>query len=392
MNELNEGDFISSIRKKYSDNEKDIPIKTVVYVPNRSKMHGRFPVVSVHKRGDGRYVVVEQRPVHTQFSHENPDYIKFQQKLKNSMGNDPLIKFRSVKPAWKWASQGNYIERSFNRSYHEPYLPPMKNNWKAESKVGSLDYTDHIPGGGDKKIPSFPVKWDAKAKVGSFDNFNYPFKSRSYPPSEGSDGSGNQKWLRPRYGASAFNGAKTVHFTPGDVIEEHQKKVNKAKSKVGSLDNINFQSFGGNVEIPRFPVNWKAEAKIESLEKIFHEPGGGNVDIINLKPKWKGQSKIGSLENADHTPRPSRFKVPHFSTDWKSGAKIGSLDNVEHTPRGGDNKIFNDRLNWRRESKISHIWKNKPSNIDPYDPEYDEDAEIEARIREMFAHLNKSSS
>ena len=42
---------------------------------------------------------------------------------------------------------------------------------KVESKVGSLDYAKHKPGGGDKKIPSQRLDFsNAKSKIGANDN------------------------------------------------------------------------------------------------------------------------------------------------------------------------------------------------------------------------------
>lgn len=82
----------------------------------------------------------------------------------------------------------------------------------------------------------------------------------------------------------------------------------------------------------------------------------------------------------------NRASKCHFSDDFKqrAKAKIGSLENAEHTPRANNPQIFNTKLNWKKESKISALWKTKHRYDDPYDPEYDEDAEIEARIRELM--------
>ena len=372
------------------------PVKTVIYVPNRRKYTGRFPIVSVHKHPrDGRYVVVEQRPVNTNFSDKNHPLHALEERERQRNVYDSDIKFRSVKPAWKWATQGNYIERSFNRSYHTPYLPPLKNRWETGSKVGSLDYIDRTPKGGDKKVPNFKVKWNAEAKVGSLDNVDYdkryyqslPESNANSAPSGESTGSLKLPHIKPRYGGSGFTGPfSSIHFVPGGTAHLIKKK-NTAKSKVGSLDNVDFESFGGKNPIPKFhSPRYKTEAKVGSLEKIFHKPGGGDVDIIDFKPKWKSGAKIGSLDNIEHLPKRDRFQVPHFGENWeeKVTSKVGSLENADHVPKGGDKQIYNENVRWTSKSKIAPLWKTKNRYPDPRDLEYDEDWEIEQRIREML--------
>lgn len=376
--------------------DEEPPIKTVVYVPNRSKIKEQFPVVSVHKRKDGRYVVMEQRPVHTYFSGEKFNDIKTLEEKEDRINRE--TKYKYVKPPWKWSSKGKIMERSFDRNYYYPHLPPINNHLETvTSKVGSLDNAEYTPRLSNKKVPHFHVHWEAEPKVGSLDNVDYKKrKSRSHPASEMGNGSDISEFethslklppLKSRYGGSGDIGAfGNAHFTPGSTHPSPKSIKNAAKSKIGSLDNINYKPRGGDVEIPHFPHDFKAESKIGSLERVFHSPGGGDVQIIDLRPKWKSKPKIGSLDNISHSPQKSSFKVPHFSEDFKqrAKAKIGSLENAEHTPRSNNPQILNTKLNWKKESKISALWKTKHRYDDPYDPEYDEDAEIEARIRELM--------
>lgn len=50
----------------------------------------------------------------------------------------------------------------------------MKLEWNAKSKVGSLDYATHKPGGGDKKIITQKVDFkNVQSKVGSKDNLKH---------------------------------------------------------------------------------------------------------------------------------------------------------------------------------------------------------------------------
>ena len=45
-----------------------------------------------------------------------------------------------------------------------------KIDWKAQSKVGSLENSHHVPTGGDTKILMEEVKWDAGSRIGSQEN------------------------------------------------------------------------------------------------------------------------------------------------------------------------------------------------------------------------------
>ncbi|XP_033764100.1 microtubule-associated protein tau-like isoform X1 [Pecten maximus] len=378
------------------DDEDKVPIKTVLYVPHRSRYFGRFPIVTVHKHPrDGRYVVVEQRAIHTNFSDRHHEIKRLEELEKESGAYDPEVKFRSLKPAWKWGTKGNRIERSFNRSYQEPYLPPIDMPWSADAKVGSLDNADHIPGGGLKKVPNYKLNWEAKAKVGSLDNVDYD--KRWTQSQSGSDISARSDpsngvvlpKIKTQYRGQPFLGPlSSKNFVPGGTAHLIQKK-NTAKAKVGSLDNINYETYGGKSEIPHFgKPKWKTEAKVGSLDKIFHKPGGGDVVIPDLKPKWKSGAKVGSLDNVDHIPNKQKFQVPHFQENWKELAspKVGSMENADHVPKGGDVSVYNQSQKWTKKSKIDHLWKKKPVYVDPNDIDYDEDKEIEARIRAMLYH------
>lgn len=53
--------YFSSLSKK----DHDVYKPTVIYVPNRGTLRGKYPVVSVQQKKNGRYIVVEQKPVHT---------------------------------------------------------------------------------------------------------------------------------------------------------------------------------------------------------------------------------------------------------------------------------------------------------------------------------------
>lgn len=53
-------------------------------------------------------------------------------------------------------------------------METVKLEWNAKSKVGSLDYANYKPGGGDKKIITQKVDFKGiQSKVGSKDNLKH---------------------------------------------------------------------------------------------------------------------------------------------------------------------------------------------------------------------------
>lgn len=323
------------------------PAPTVVYVPHRSFAHGRWTNVAVERK-NGRYVVIEQRPIHTQFT-EMTDPVKYEYK-KDIFG--PETSWTKKKAPWSWSSKGKYIERSVNRGFYEPYLPPMKERYShVGSKIGSLDNYEYQPGGGTHKVPSFKLKWEAEAKVGSLPNTSRenvsPQSSLKLPN------------ISPRFGASAASGSFTsIHYTPGGNVILRRQKLD-AKSQIGSLDNISHSPGGGDVHIPKNKIKWRNESKIGSLDNVTHLPKSSNVQIFKEKLDWKTDAKIGSLDNADHVPKKGRFRVPNFKTDWNkiSNSRVNSLSNVNHTPRGGNVQIISQKLKWKAKPKIQSHWK-----------------------------------
>ncbi|KAI8778524.1 microtubule-associated protein [Biomphalaria glabrata] len=129
--------------------------------------------------------------------------------------------------------------------------------------------------------------------------------------------------------------------------------------------------FGKHVvsTLPPIDLQWKAEAVIDSFGNISHQPGGGNTNIFNEKIKWKAKSKIGSLQNINYKTNPSsprRIPGKHYlpaGTELniinakyeRIGAKVGSLENATHTPRGGDIIIPQWKLNWNKKSRVGSL-------------------------------------
>ncbi|XP_061696138.1 microtubule-associated protein 4 isoform X3 [Syngnathoides biaculeatus] len=70
------------------------------------------------------------------------------------------------------------------------------------------------------------------------------------------------------------------------------------RSKIGSIDNIKYQPGGGKVQILNKKVDVsKVTSKCGSKDNIKHKPGGGDVKIESHKLNIKAKSKIGSLDN-----------------------------------------------------------------------------------------------
>ncbi|KAH3703214.1 uncharacterized protein LOC127859333 [Dreissena polymorpha] len=341
------------------------PSPTIVYVPHRSFAHGRWTNVTVQRK-NGRYVVIEQRPIHTQFTDSTP--MGRREYKKDVFG--PETSWTKKKSPWSWSTKGNFIERSINQGFHEPYLPPMKPRYSyVGSRVGSLDNAEYQPGGGTHKVPSFKLKWEAEAKIGSL-----PATSRTEKSPELKLPS-----ITPRFGASADSESfTTIHYTPGGNVVLRKQRYSDARSQVGSLDNLSHSPGGGSVEIPKNKIKWNQKAKIGSLDNVTHLPKSSNVQIFSEKPKWQTEPKVNTLENADYVPKKGKFRVPNFNKDWNKSAapKIGSLSNANHTPGGGNVQIIDVPKKWKGKSKVDTKWK---FNYDYKSLFGDEDAMIDRR-------------
>ena len=351
-----------------------IPDPTVVYVPHKRQTHGQWTNVTVERKSNGRYVVIEQRPVHTRFTDE-----KFGS--KSNIGQDLFsdqYKLSIKKTPWSYSTKGSYIERQSSKGFYEPYLPPIKPKYGAvESKVGSLDNYSYIPGGGEHKIPTFKVKWEAESRVGSL-----PTTGRldASPLSHAHTERNSLKLpeISPRYGASADSGAfSSIHYTPGGSVYIRKNK-NNAKSRIGSLDNASYRSQGGDIELPKNKVNWKTSSKVGSLDNVTHLPKSSNIQVFSEKLDWQANSKIGSWDNASHKPQKKRFRVPHFNANWeKTSSRVGSLGNIDYQPGGGHSQIINEKVSWKGRSKIDNHWKFNFDYKGLFDNDFDSDSDSE---------------
>ncbi|KAM9845435.1 uncharacterized protein ACBR49_012168 [Aulostomus maculatus] len=117
-------------------------------------------------------------------------------------------------------------------------------------------------------------------------------------------------------------------------------------SRCGSKDNIKHVPGGGNVQILNKKVDVsKVTSKCGSKDNIKHKPGGGDVKIESHKLNIKAKSKIGSLDNVSsgngHKDEKTEEKTPSPpSSDPTTGpagvAKENGLKEATPTPFGGD--------------------------------------------------------
>uniref|UniRef100_A0A3B5QHP7 Microtubule-associated protein n=1 Tax=Xiphophorus maculatus TaxID=8083 RepID=A0A3B5QHP7_XIPMA len=123
-------------------------------------------------------------------------------------------------------------------------------------------------------------------------------------------------------------------------------------SRCGSKDNIKHVPGGGNVQILNKKVDLsKVTSKCGSKDNIKHKPGGGDVKIESHKVNIKAKSKIGSLDNVgpgseqtnghkeektgEKTSSPASG-APQQTTAPASVAKENGMKEPTPSPFGGD--------------------------------------------------------
>ncbi|XP_026169130.1 microtubule-associated protein tau-like [Mastacembelus armatus] len=123
---------------------------------------------------------------------------------------------------------------------------------------------------------------NVRSKIGSTDNIKYQpggGKVSSTPNNKTSD-------------PSTPTGKARVHIMHKKLDFSH------VTSRCGSKDNIKHVPGGGNVQILNKKVDVsKVTSKCGSKDNIKHKPGGGDVKIESHKLNIKAKSKIGSLDN-----------------------------------------------------------------------------------------------
>ncbi|XP_057712932.1 microtubule-associated protein 4-like isoform X2 [Corythoichthys intestinalis] len=122
---------------------------------------------------------------------------------------------------------------------------------------------------------------NVRSKIGSTDNIKYQ------------PGGGKVSSIQNNKTADPSNPSKAR------VQIVHKKlDFSHVTSRCGSKDNIKHVPGGGNVQILNKKVDVsKVTSKCGSKDNIKHKPGGGDVKIESHKMNIKAKSKIGSLDN-----------------------------------------------------------------------------------------------
>ncbi|XP_061551255.1 microtubule-associated protein 4 isoform X5 [Phycodurus eques] len=153
--------------------------------------------------------------------------------------------------------------------------PDLKN---VRSKIGSIDNIKYQPGGG---------------KVSSIQN------NKTADPSNPSTKARVQivhKKLDFSHVTSRCGSKDNIKHVPGGgnvQILNKKVDVSKVTSKCGSKDNIKYKPGGGDVKIESHKLNIKAKSKIGSLDNV----GQGNAQTNGHKEE-RGEEKTPSLPNA----------------------------------------------------------------------------------------------
>ncbi len=58
-----------------------------------------------------------------------------------------------------------------------------------------------------------------------------------------------------------------------------------------------------------------------------HIPGGGEKKIFDEKPRWQARSKIGSLDNINHQPLGGRVRITNNKLNWGYKSKVSGRSN-----------------------------------------------------------------
>nr|XP_046177114.1 microtubule-associated protein 4-like isoform X6 [Oncorhynchus gorbuscha] len=135
--------------------------------------------------------------------------------------------------------------------------------------------------------------------------------------------------------------------------------LKNVRSKIGSTDNMKYQSTGGKVSSAGGSQSKEGQGKVMIVHKkldfshitsrcgskdnIKHVPGGGNVQIQHKKVDLsKVTSKCGSKDNIKHKPGVSTTGGGDVKIEAKANGngkpKVGSMDNIGLEAEDGQNK------------------------------------------------------
>ncbi|KAF9101871.1 hypothetical protein BGX29_005166 [Mortierella sp. GBA35] len=155
------------------------------------------------------------------------------------------------------------------------------------------------------------------------------------------------------------------------IIPTQKATYDHVKSKVGSLENINYaarerpssrdsSADEGNGR-SRSP-SARSSTSSTSAAPTSPTSSTGRRSSFKIPPSKKVdyskvQSKVGSLENVTHTPQGGNIRIFNEKLSAREAeyakvqSKVGSLEYVHHIPQGGNLKVFSEKLNFREQAQ-----------------------------------------
>lgn len=287
------------------------------------------PLVSVKQRKNGQYVVVEKLPA------KNFAQTGRVTTVEQSLSDD--VTLRSVKPQWKNTSK-NHITTSVPRTVANPY---------AEKNFSPYKYA--------KCLPPIDLGYQqkAEAQVGSLDNVQHV------------PGGGDKLIFseKPRWKAKARVGSlENLDFnqqrfssSQSDGSLERKMFASKAAGVYGATAGMKHYTPGGG-EAARKNQRYKdVGSKVGSLDNAGHTPGGGDVTIVRRRLNWHTEAKVGSLDNRSHRPQGGDIYIVNNKLSWQGKPRVGSLENVAHKPQVTVGKVPNYRTEWRGQAVVGSL-------------------------------------
>uniref|UniRef100_A0A669BZA2 Microtubule-associated protein n=1 Tax=Oreochromis niloticus TaxID=8128 RepID=A0A669BZA2_ORENI len=188
--------------------------------------------------------------------------------------------------------------------------PDLKN---VRSKIGSIDNIKYQPGGG--KVSSTP---------------NNKTSDPSTPAAKARVQIVHKKLDFSHVTSRCGSKDNIKHVPGGGNVQILNKKVDVSKvtSKCGSKDNIKHKPGGGDVKIESHKLNIKAKSKIGSMDNV----GAGNGQTNGQKEE-KTEQKTSSPPSGTQTTGPG---VTAKATAPGSVAKENSMKETTPSPFGGD--------------------------------------------------------
>uniref|UniRef100_A0A7N8XWW7 Microtubule-associated protein n=1 Tax=Mastacembelus armatus TaxID=205130 RepID=A0A7N8XWW7_9TELE len=166
--------------------------------------------------------------------------------------------------------------------------PDLKN---VRSKIGSTDNIKYQPGGGKVHIMHKKLDFShVTSRCGSKDNIKHV-------PGGGNVSTGGSLCCSKLYQRCSSPASQTVQILNKKV------DVSKVTSKCGSKDNIKHKPGGGDVKIESHKLNIKAKSKIGSLDNVGPGNGQTNGHKVQFKPVINRQlTSLVLPSHCDFTP------------------------------------------------------------------------------------------